>query len=178
LQYFDAENKGGQNILSWVTATETNNNYFTIERCNDGVQFEPILNVKGAGNSTTPLSYKACDENPYTGINYYRLRQTDYDGNYSYSDIVPVLLLTEKDLVIFPNPVNTTVNIAYNSISATTMNLQLIDLTGKVVSSFTYDINTGSNTLQINAGDIAPGVYILQAHLANGNTFYKKFIKE
>ncbi|HXB11634.1 MAG TPA: T9SS type A sorting domain-containing protein, partial [Bacteroidia bacterium] len=178
LEYFNAENNGKQNILNWVTATETNNNYFTIERCDDGIAFEPILTVKGAGNSTTPLSYKAYDESPNTGINYYRLKQTDFDGHYSYSDIVPVFLSTENDIVIFPNPVTTDINLAYNSTKANAMMLRVVDITGKVMRSFTFNLSPGNNNLQINTNDLAPGLYILQADFASGNTFYKKFIKE
>ncbi len=178
LEYFTAENIGKQNVLKWVTATETNNKYFTIERCNAGIDFEPILDVKGAGNSTTPLTYEAYDEAPYKGINYYRLKQTDFDGNYSYSNIVPVFISSEKDLTIFPNPVSTNINLAYTSSMAGTATIKVIDITGKVVGLYSENLVMGNNNMQLNAANLAPGLYILEADFANGNNFYKKFIKQ
>ena len=74
-------------ILSFATASETNNAFFTIERSADGTSFDAIGEIKGAGNSNTTLSYDFTDERPFAGVNYYRIKQTDYDGQYSYSEI-------------------------------------------------------------------------------------------
>ena len=77
-------------ILSFATASETNNAFFTIERSADGTSFDAIGEIKGAGNSNTTLSYDFTDERPFAGVNYYRIKQTDYDGQYSYSEIKSV----------------------------------------------------------------------------------------
>jgi hypothetical protein len=92
--------------VSWSTASETNNNYFTVERSVDGMNFKPLGNVKGAGNSNTVLSYNYTDNNPATGVSYYRIKQTDFNGNFKYSEIVYIKYLTSGLVYsIYPNPV-------------------------------------------------------------------------
>ena len=76
--------------LKWSTASEINNDYFTLERSIDGIRFESIGEIKGAGNSNSVLHYSFSDTHPYPGINYYRLKQTDFDGAFKYSEIIPV----------------------------------------------------------------------------------------
>lgn len=78
-------NAGTESVLvSWETATETNNDFFTIERSTDVQNWEILGYVDGAGNSNRPLSYSFTDSRPLDGISYYRLKQTDYDGQYEY----------------------------------------------------------------------------------------------
>lgn len=79
-----------QVALKWCTASEKNNDYFTIERSTNGVTFTELAQIKAAGNSSVLLNYRAMDEHPFTGISYYRLKQTDYDGRFSYSLVAPV----------------------------------------------------------------------------------------
>ncbi|MBK8706464.1 MAG: hypothetical protein IPN33_24790 [Saprospiraceae bacterium] len=94
--------------MEWATATETDNAYFTIERSKDGRQFEAIAQVPGAGNSTIPLDYALTDENPLKGHSYYRLRQTDYNGDVSFSNLESVFMnqTASGDIHYFPNPVS------------------------------------------------------------------------
>jgi hypothetical protein len=73
--------------INFSTASETNNSHFNIERSADARNFESIGEIKGAGNSSREISYTFTDEKPLPGINYYRIKQTDYDGQYSYSEI-------------------------------------------------------------------------------------------
>ncbi|MBI2268820.1 MAG: hypothetical protein HYU69_00520 [Bacteroidetes bacterium] len=69
--------------LNWSTATETNNDYFTVERSGNGSNYDLVQTIKGAGNNTTKLEYELIDSKPLKGINYYRLKQTDYDGKHN-----------------------------------------------------------------------------------------------
>ena len=71
-----------------LTATEVNNDFFTVERTLDGITYEEILQMPGAGNSFSPITYIAYDNEPLPGTSYYRLKQTDYDGSYEYSPLV------------------------------------------------------------------------------------------
>ena len=105
LLYFDAQPEEAMVKLSWSTATEINNDYFTVEKSIDGDNFFPIGNVSGSGNSTTTLQYYLDDNKPTYGISYYRLKQTDFDGAFSYSGVVPVnYKKTTGQYSIFPNP--------------------------------------------------------------------------
>jgi hypothetical protein len=91
LMAFNAKVLNGIVELSWTTATETNNDYFTIQRTSDGRSFDDLgEKIDGAGNSTVTLAYKAKDEEPIKGISYYRLKQTDFNGTTSYSALVNI----------------------------------------------------------------------------------------
>ncbi|MFK7799444.1 MAG: T9SS type A sorting domain-containing protein [Aureispira sp.] len=107
LAYFDAAvaNKN-QVVLSWETAVEINNSHFTIEHSMDGVNWEAVTTVAGAGNSNVPISYRIVDELPHFGISYYRLKQTDFDGQYTYSEIkaVEIEIPTTHNITVYPNP--------------------------------------------------------------------------
>ncbi len=87
LTMFSATKQESKVRIDWATSSETNNDYFTIERSGDGKSFESIGEIKGAGNSSREISYEYTDEAPLSGINYYRIKQTDFDGKYSYSEI-------------------------------------------------------------------------------------------
>lgn len=87
---FNADLKGRSTALSFSTATETDNDYFTIERSGDGRAFDAIGKIQGAGNSAVKQSYSFTDENPLPGVNYYRIKQTDYNGSYNYTEVKSV----------------------------------------------------------------------------------------
>ncbi len=87
---FSAKLLNGEIELGWATAAEINNDYFTIERSNDGNKWEVIGYVQGAGNSNHVIHYDYTDQNPLEGVNYYRLKQTDFDGKYEYFSPVAV----------------------------------------------------------------------------------------
>jgi hypothetical protein len=95
-----------RNQLNWKTATENNNAYFTVERSSNGIGFDQVIaQVPGAGNSNHESEYRIYDEYPPTGINYYRLRQTDLNGNYTYSELIAIdNTSTRKKIVAVYNP--------------------------------------------------------------------------
>ena len=90
LLYLKGKYNGEGNLIEWATATEQNNEYFTLYWSDNGFEFLPIMKMHGAGNSTTTIKYEYLDENPSYGVNYYTLRQTDYDAKYKDSDIISV----------------------------------------------------------------------------------------
>lgn len=87
---FTGINIGQINKLSWVTATETNNDLFTVERSSNGYTWEEIGTVDGSGNSSQAIRYSFVDSSPNSGINYYRLKQTDFDGRFEYFNIIAI----------------------------------------------------------------------------------------
>lgn len=101
---FSAEQTGSSVSLAWTTATELNNDYFTVERSTDGTGYEQIAKVKGAGNSSQEIQYSTSDEKPVEGVNYYRLKQTDFNGRYEYSPVVAVPVSHAGEFAVFPNP--------------------------------------------------------------------------
>ncbi len=105
LLYFNANLNKDKVDLDWATANEKNNDYFTVEKSIDAINFKEVLTKKALGNSNTKINYSSSDLQPFTGTSYYRLKQTDFDKSFSYSNIVSVLLV--KNLFafkIYPNP--------------------------------------------------------------------------
>lgn len=101
LLYFDALAIGAQVALNWATATEQNNDFFTVERSADGLIWEEVLVMKGAGTSIHKIDYSAVDSRPLSGLSYYRLKQTDYDGQFSYSSISSVFMNSENKSLLY-----------------------------------------------------------------------------
>ncbi len=97
LASFEAHLNKDQVDLKWVTLSESNNSHFTVERSLDGLKFEEVLQVEGNNESSFRIEYFDVDYNPLEGVSYYRLKQTDFDGKYSYSGIVPVEYIKEGD---------------------------------------------------------------------------------
>jgi hypothetical protein len=93
----------GHSRLEWVTAGEQNNNYFVVERSSNGFQFKELQQVKGGGTRDLKQLYRFTDTNPLSGINYYRLKQVDFDGKYTYSKIVSATF-QRAGFTISPNP--------------------------------------------------------------------------
>jgi hypothetical protein len=91
--------------LNWLTSAEIDNNFFTVQKSKDESGWENILQVPGNGTSSITQHYSATDPQPYKGISYYRLKQTDIDGKESYSPIVSVKLTEESSgISVYPNP--------------------------------------------------------------------------
>jgi hypothetical protein len=90
LTSFTGKKSGVDNELKWVTLSEKNNNYFTIEKTTDGTSFDILGVVNGAGTSNSILDYQFTDYNVSSTINYYRLKQIDFDGMYNYTDLISI----------------------------------------------------------------------------------------
>jgi len=87
-------------LFNWETASEINNDYFTIETSTDAIYYKSLVNINGAGNSTSLKSYSYIQKNPPIGVNYYRLKQTDFDGKNVTSEVVSVTILPLKEIKI------------------------------------------------------------------------------
>ncbi len=88
----------------WITTAELNNDFFTIERGSSPQAFEEIGRIDGAGNSSEPNTYTFIDQTPLNGINYYRIKQSDFDGSFTYSKVVAVKFFSSSQLQVMPNP--------------------------------------------------------------------------
>ncbi len=144
-------------VNTWATATEINNDYFTVEKSRDAINFERVEIVEGAGNSNQILHYSCNDNNPLPGISYYRLKQTDFDGKFSYSKIVAVEFEDLPENVIYPNPFNTSLNIRLDEVPLPDNNtvFKIYSLTGAEVVSMPLK----NQRTTIKAVDIPAGAY-------------------
>lgn len=140
--------------LSWQTVTESNNDYFTIERSTDAITWEEIGEVDGAGNSTEILTYGFIDATPHFGASYYRIKQTDFNGEFDYSIIKSVTSQNEA-LNLYPNPVIDFLQIS-SSIEAFTT-IRVVDSQGKCVHSS----NVKSSEYALDMSSFQSGVYFI-----------------
>ncbi|MFC2111619.1 lamin tail domain-containing protein, partial [Bacteroidota bacterium] len=140
---FEAKYNGKSVDLSWSTATETNNDYFTIERSTDAVNYKIAGNLKGAGNSNSILNYDYNDDTSLSGTVYYRLKQTDYDGKFEYFPPVAVRITSAVENQISinsfgPNPFNNTFFVEFNTQSQEAMEVYLYNIKGQIVYKDVY----------------------------------------
>jgi hypothetical protein len=169
LLYFNARPENGRTALSWATATESNNSYFTIEKSRDGSAFEFLQKLDSKapnGNSSTPLNYTANDMNPFNGMNYYRLKQTDLDGNFKYSAIVQVSFDNRKTISVYPNPTSGILYISGVSINQSSLRVEWFDMSGRSLLQQTVPVQNGMATLNASFNS---GVYILKIISADGS---------
>ena len=153
--------------LKWKTRTEINNDYFSIERSTDGENWETISVKEGAGNSNILLRYSCLDDNPGLGWNYYRLRQTDFNGEFTlYSaQAVNCLRSAYPDLTLYPNPSKDMVEI--KSENRLIRSITFINQTGHRVSHLQ---NLETLSLKLNLTSWSPGVYSV---LIDGEGFFR-----
>jgi hypothetical protein len=170
-------------LVSWATASEENSKGFEVESSVDGNSFKFIGFVKGAFNSNTLLNYQLLDadafENNASNVIYYRLKQLDMDGKFTYSKIVSVNKESKEENVfeVFPNPYNSEFNIVVNAVEAGNAIVKTFDLQGKEIGSKNFITVNGINTLNMaDLANINKGIYIVKV-IVNGRTFVHKLVK-
>lgn len=181
---FDATYITDKNLVqvNWETVSEINNDHFTIEKSNDGENFQDIGTVQGAGNSNTKLSYSFDDKSPLSGTSYYRLKQTDFDGKYTFSKEVVVTININNNsdnfsINIYPNPAsgNAFINFYSNADNEPT-NLKLTDLQGRVIIQDYFTAINGFNAHLLNLESIPEGVYFIILHSTSFTQTQKMFV--
>jgi hypothetical protein len=158
--------------LDWVTETEINNDYFEVQRSTDGVSWETITRVTGAGNSTATKHYTQTDPSPVAPVSYYRLRQVDYNKKAEYSTIQRVEVGTlEKEIHVYPNP---SVEWLYiDAPEAYLKNISIVSIAGVEVGSQIPDVVKRDNGVSVNVSSLQPGLYILRTG-QDAVKFYKR----
>lgn len=166
-------------LITWSTASETNNDYYTIERSENGIDFNAIGTVSGAGNSNEMLNYKYSDnEISLKDIIYYRLKQTDFDGNYEY--IASTYYLVNQDnkagsIIFSCSPQENVINVFLTSLQDQYMHIAVYDLSGNEILSSDRNIFKGLNLVQVNVNGVAEGLYMVKAEV-KGQSFSGKII--
>ncbi|MBX9853198.1 MAG: carbohydrate-binding protein [Cytophagaceae bacterium] len=161
--------------LLWRTVSEKNNDYFIIEKSNDGIAFKSIGKVNGKGSSSSVTNYAFEDYTLVSGIAYYRLKQVDYNGEYTYSEIINVSADISSDrLVAYPNPADGNNFIIECTGSEEEKTIEIYNLLGEVLFSkklYRSDLNIRSQDLPFK---LEKGIYIIKK--ANSNSIYKLVI--
>ncbi|MGD0711065.1 MAG: hypothetical protein ABR968_07755 [Bacteroidales bacterium] len=175
LLYFTAQCENNQAKLKWATASETNNDYFSIEKSHNGLTFENIGTISGAGNSNSLLNYSFSDAEPYSDISYYRLKQTDFNGNFTYSNIATSSCSTEDQMSMIVTQSDYGVNVFITPGSDKNLALSIFDISGKMM--FYKHINTIDNPLTLNPTIFTEGIYIFRLQSETEDVVKKAFIK-
>ncbi len=157
-------------ICNWITASELNNDYFEIQRSADGNNFISIGNIDGAGTSSNRENYVFYDANPLNGLSYYRLKQTDFDGRFTYSAIRPVnFKVDDFDFTVYPNPVSTNeVFVQFNNVEISA--IRVSDVSGRPVAFEQKKTNSTSNkTILVFPNKLPSGTYLVTFETTKGN---------
>ncbi|MEL7148716.1 MAG: T9SS type A sorting domain-containing protein, partial [Bacteroidota bacterium] len=158
-------------VITWQTATEIDNDYFMIERSVDGVLWEELMKVDGAGTSSGPINYRQTDRSPHTGLSFYRLKQVDFDRQFSYSSIK--WLDRKEDYIeklrTYPNPAT---NETFLAGSHGNTKIRLMDINGREMND-AVKMTYRNELISIDVSKLPVGVYFIRA--GNGLT---KLIKQ
>ena len=175
LVQFTALNMDSHIHLHWVTASELNNDYFTIERSYNAMDFEIIGYRSGAGSSQLLLSYDYMDYSAQGKTLYYRLKQTDYDGNFSYSSIISVNNVVDKTVLDIGSVYlyEDQLNIGINSTANTTLFIELYNSLGSLIYSQKWNNENASSSVKIPLNQYSNGIYIIQLR-SNSKSICKK----
>lgn len=154
---FQAKIQNNQEVLiDWVTAAEINNDFFTVEKSTDGVSWQVLTYVNGSGTTSQSKYYSVIDTDPFEGISYYRLKQTDFDGTFEY--FTPVSIYFERNseerFTLYPNPNNGNFHIDYQGDKD--VELRIFDMQGRVIYT---SVLSGRNITSVNLPQLPGGLY-------------------
>ncbi|MGB5979084.1 MAG: T9SS type A sorting domain-containing protein, partial [Cyclobacteriaceae bacterium] len=174
----------GRIILDWITASEKENSHFEVERANEDLTFERIGTVEGVGDTDERIDYRFTDTEPNGGYNYYRLKQVDYNGDYTYSETIRVNAPIEEaghSVEVYPNPMSAESHTLYATIdgltSSVAVEVYFRDSFGRIVSQTV--VTAHASQIRIEADDLPKdnGVYILTLDY-NGTRHHERIIIE
>ena len=157
---FTALRSGPEVQLKWSTSSELNNDYFSIQRSRDGIEFSELITVRGAGTTSYTIHYETIDEAPLAGKSYYRLKQTDFDGSSSYSKIVMIDAIQNISFKVYPNPTQGASFVKMNGpLEEDNVLVTVGDLYGRTLLTLSNISQEGVIPIDVQA--LPPGVYIV-----------------
>jgi hypothetical protein len=170
LSSFTANARDGKVFLNWTTDSEINNDFFQVQRSQDGAEFESISRIAGAGTTALEKTYQAIDAAPYAGRSYYRLVQTDFDGTKTYSWIVAVELDLPDMLMLYPNPVHPGESpmINYYSEKPEAILVYVVDASGRGLTRHEVAVQAGWNKFPMGYRPTSPGTYVVHIRTLHG----------
>ncbi len=167
---FNAISGGTKVRTEWATASEVNNDRFEVESSADGVLFKLVGTVPGAGSSQGMRNYELVDTSPRDGSSYYRLKQIDLDGTYTYSQVVPVFMEIHAESLfsVFPNPTSGDATIALRGIQEGRLVLAVHNSMGQLVMDISHSRTSGDQFVPVSLEGLSPGVYIVHMEQEGG----------
>jgi hypothetical protein len=175
---FTGEEQRNRNKLTWSTISETNNDHFTLERSLDASVWSDYESIQGAGNSSVIMNYETFDYDFDHPVIYYRLKQTDFDAYFTYSNIVALTQGDVELIDVFPNPIEGDV-INLSIVSKVNLELTVIitNTVGQVFTNEIIHVSKGSNLVNIPIIQLSQGTYFIKASSTNGSETIMKQLK-
>ena len=158
---FVAKCNDGKIEISWETSSEKNNDYFTVEKSIDAINYDPLQIVNGAGNSNSLLHYNVTDENSIDGYVFYKLKQTDFDGKSSYSDKIAVNCSWSSFSILSLFNSGNELNIVFTGIEGETFILNVYDDNGRLIAKKSDKIYSGLNEINIDLNRVSSSIYLV-----------------
>jgi hypothetical protein len=176
LQFFNASANGKEVLVNWTSASELNNNYYSVERSRNNLDFEEAGTVQGAGNSNSVNFYSYTDRHPYlSGISYYRLKQVDIDGTSHLTKSIPVSFNGQSISVTATYAQSNVLRIFISSSQETTISYNLVNTLGDIIKEGSKTLSDGMNDLTIHMENNPQGVYYLRLNALEMSTVRKIF---
>ena len=176
LTSFTAQPYGNNVMVKWATESEENNDFMAVQRSTDGRRFAEIGRVKGNGTTLEPQQYSFVDENPQPGINYYRLRQVDFDGTEAFHKVVAVSFKTDRSLqTLYPTTATDQITFQSSNPADNDSRLSIIDINGRTVKEVIFP--AGETERDINISDLASGMYFVRT-VQGTQTQSLRFVKQ
>ena len=173
---FEASCANKQSVIEWETETERDNDFFTLERSCNGTTFTPLAVITGAGTTTIAHSYKFTDPDQCAGINYYRLSQTDMNGELHHLGVRSIASCLEtSDILIYPNPAADQLTITWHEKHIT--HVTLFNSVGQHVMEQDEDPELHTATAQIDVSLLAPGIYYITIYTESGSETVKVMVE-
>jgi Secretion system C-terminal sorting domain len=175
---FSAVKSGSKSIsLSWLVANETNNNHFEIERSADGINFTSIGKTESSKSTQTQHRYSFTDNLPLSSSNYYRIKQVDNDGKYSYSSVEKIDMNdVARYWKIYPNPAQSHSGFYANG-SLSKVDLSVTDMNGKQVWHTTASNVNAGQRIDIDLSNAGKGIYMLKINTDKGSSTEKIIVE-
>lgn len=151
LTYFDATDLGATVSLDWTTASELNSENFTVQRSRNGLDFDDLTTIDAAGTKVTESKYNFIDESPYSGLSFYRLKQTDFNGDVSYPGITSIHRAGESAAFnVYPNP-------AGNEVIHFTQRANIV-----IMNGLDQQVGSAQGVTSVDVSGLTPGLYIIR----------------
>ncbi|MBX2846018.1 MAG: T9SS type A sorting domain-containing protein [Saprospiraceae bacterium] len=172
LTNFEAERNTNNEVeIRWTTASEFNNDFFALERSSNGLDWQTIATISGAGTTNTSTNYTYTDTDPNPAISFYRLAQTDIDGTVTYSKVIAVSALNLENLLLYPNPATEQIVLLGKELA--NEDIQVFGIDGTDQSESIEILSQDDSTIILNVNLLSSGWYVVQI-----GKYKKRFLKK
>ena len=175
---FNAYLKERQVVLNWETTNEHNNEYFDIEKSSNFLDLNTLGSVPASNKDFLFHDYQYIDKYPFNGNNYYRLKQVDFNGNYSFSKWVSVFMDQSLQIMTYPNPASAFINLQINNEEAGNAQIKIIDLNGRQQQSWDNLKVDKNEQLQLPVSFLQTGFYLLIIQIDRLPVVVQSFMKQ